>query len=183
MTIPGSYYDQAKAGNLFIAMSTTPLAIPVAGTTAPKFVLWNTSTNKNAVLVRYTAGWSATTEAPGNVQLTYLNAGFVIGATGAPITACTNSNTLVTNGIVGIGKKTAMTFSVASTIIAGTVFYGMGLNHLTTTGAAITQTGWTYDHDFKESVIVPPGVLIHTCASAATASLYHETLVWYEVPA
>lgn len=184
MTIPGSFYDQAKAGNLFIAMSTTPLAIPVAGTTAPKFVLWNRSTNTNCVLVRYTAGWSATTEAPGNIQFTYLNAGYAIGATGAPCTAFTDGTaTLVTNGVIGIGKKPKASFSVAATIIAGTVFYGTGISHLTTTGAAITQTGWMSEHLFQETVIVPPGMLIHSCASAATATLYHETLVWYEVPA
>jgi len=181
MAVPYSYHDQSKSGNMYIAMSTTPLAIPVAGTTAPKFVLWNKSVNRNVVLVRYTAGWSATTEAPGNIQFAYSVAGFAI-ATAAPVSAFTDSTSLVTSAIVGSGRKPAASFSVAATIVAGTVFYGTGMSHLTTTGAAITQTGWTYMHDFQESVIIPPGVLIHSCASAATASLYHETLVWYEEP-
>lgn len=180
MAVPFSYHDQAKAGNMFIAMSTTPLAIPIAGTTAPKFVLWNKSVNRNVVLVRYTAGWSATTEAPGNIQLAYSVAGYQI-ATAAPVSAFTDSSSLVTSAIVGSGRKSAASFSVAATIVAGTVFYGMGMNHLTTTGTA-TFGSFVYVHDFWEAVIVPPGTLIHTCASAATASLYHETLTWYEEP-
>lgn len=182
MTSFASYnHDLVRNGQMLMGLSTTPLAVPVTSTTAPKFILWNPAgSGKNLVLVRYTAGWTGTTEAPGNILLSWTAATGSAVATGAAISAFTDG--VKTNALLGGGATTGIArFGIAATLgAAGTAFYGMGLNHLTTTGAAITQTGWMYEHIFYDTIHIAPGNSVHTVASTATATLYNETILWYE---
>lgn len=180
----GPFYTQTYRGATFIATTTTASAIPVSNTTSPTFILWNRSSGtnaKNAVLVRYTAGWAATTEAPGTILFNFLSpAGFSL-ATAAPISALTAGT--VNNALLGGGLATAMSFGTAATLTAaGTILQTTGMSHLTTTGTSTAVPGWTNLYDFNGTVIVPPGVAFYTTASTATATTYHQTLIWYEAP-
>lgn len=175
------YYNQALRGNLFHGPIITPSAIPVTSTTAPTMALWNPKgNNKNAVLVRYGAGWAATTEAPGNIQFAWFQSDQASVATGALITAFTAVTPY--NALLGSGKTSSMKFGSGATITAATQFLPLGLSHLTTTGTA-TFGSFTYIVDFDGMLIVPPGVFIFDVASAATASTYNRLLSWYETPA
>ena len=174
------FYQQALRGRLFHGVITTASAIPVTSTTAPTMALWNpVNSGKNAVLVRYSAGWAATTEAPGNIQLAWFQSGAAQIATGSLITAFTAAT--AHNGTLGLGTASAMKFGSAATITAATNFIPLGLSHLTTTGTA-TFGSFTYIVDFNGTIIVPPGVVVFDVASAATASTYNRTLSWYESP-
>lgn len=177
----GKYYVQTQRGNMFIATSSTAAAIPVTTTTSPNFALWNPAgSGKNVVLVRYAAGWNATTEAPGSIAFMYaLNAGNTV-ATGAIFTAYANTTPL--NALLGAGNTNQARFSVAATATAaGTMLETLGLSHLTTTGTA-TFGSFTYIIDFDGQLILPPGTAIWTAATTATASTYNQTIKWYEAP-
>lgn len=180
MSVPFAYHDLARAGKVFTAMSTTPLAIPIYNTTAPKFVFWNKAgSGVNMVPIRYSAGTTTTTEAPGNIQLAYLAAGDALG-TAAPMSVFTD--TTVTNSLIGRGSANVVRFAVAATLTAaGTPFITLGMSHLTTTTTA-TFGGFMATYDFWETVVVPPGYAIYSIAQAATAMLYNETMIWYEEP-
>lgn len=176
----GKYYTQTARGNLFIGPIATASAIPITSTTAPTMILWNpTGSGKNAILVRYTAGWAATTEAPGNIQLAFVTGVGANIATGAPITAFTTVTPF--NGLLGSGTVSSMKFGSAATLTAATSFIPLGLSHLTTTGTA-TFGSFTYLVDFDGMIIVPPGVAIFDVASTATASTYSRGLAWVEAP-
>jgi hypothetical protein len=176
----GKYYTQALRGALFHGTITTASAIPVTNTTTPTMALWNPSNSgKLAVLVRYAAGWAATTEAPGNIQLAWFQSGAAQIATGSLITAFTAATPH--NGTLGLGKAPAMKFGSGATVTAATQFIPLGLSHLTTTGTA-TFGSFTYIVDFDGMIVIPPGVFVFDVASTATASTYNRTLTWYEVP-
>src|SRR5437870_7298434 len=61
----GKYYTQAYRGNVFWGSTASAgVLVPIASTTGPTFGLWNPAgSGKNAAIVRYTAGWVATTGA------------------------------------------------------------------------------------------------------------------------
>lgn len=183
MATPFSYHDQVRAGNMFIAFTATAAAIPKYDATTLKFVLWNKAgSNVNAVLVRYMAGWAATTENPGNIQLMQINpAGSALG-TNEPFSAYTQGGT-ITNALIGGGRanKCVLGTTVTATA-AGTQMLTFGMNHLTTTGTA-TFGSFTYVYDFWETVIVPPNTAVYTVQTGTAASTYNESLIWYEEPA
>jgi hypothetical protein len=177
----GKYYTQTYRGYLFHGINAAAAAIPANGTALTGFVLWNPSGNiKNLVPVRMTAGWSATTEAPGNIQLAFLAGAGATIATAAPVSAFTAATPQ--NGLLGGGNATTAKFGTAATLTtAGTVLTGTGWSHLTTTGTA-TFGSFQYTYEYDGSLIIPPGVLVYPVASTATASTYNITIVWYEAP-
>ena len=165
---------------MFSVTSTTPAQILINSTTAPNFALWNPAgSGKNAVLVRYSNGWNATTEAPGNIQLMVLTGAGSNVATAAPVITWTN--VAPSSTLLGSGKVSAMKAATAATSLTGVgvVGFTLGLNHLTTTGTA-TFGSYTADYLFYETVIVTPGTLVYTAGSASTATTYNQTLIWYE---
>lgn len=180
----GQHYTQTFRKKLFWGSSASAgAAIPAAGATAiTNHILWNKAgSTVNAVPVALMLGWVGTTEAPGNMQYSFLaGAGSAIG-TAAPISAFTAATPQ--NGFLsGPGPSTGMAFGTAATLTgAGTLLGTLGLNHLTTTGTA-TFGSFTAMYIFNGTLIVPPGVAIYPTASAATASTYTGTLIWYESP-
>lgn len=182
-TLVGNY-DQVNAGNVFTGILATAAAIPISNTTSPTATLWNRlGSNVKLVLLRMTFGWVATTEAPGNILLNVLlNTGSAPG-TGLPLTAFTAGtvNTTIFNTKIGAGTLPQGSFGTAATLTtAGVPMMTLGMSHLTTTGTA-TFGSFTYDFDFRESVILMPGTLVYPTGSAATASTYNISYVWREV--
>jgi len=176
----GKYYTQTKAGQLFHGVLITPAAIPIQSATAVSLCLWNPlGSNTNAVLVRYAAGWTGTTEAPGAIQLAYFTGAGSVTATAALITAFTAATPV--NGLIGSGLTSAMKFGSAATVTATTLFIPLGFSNLTNTGTA-TFGAWTTIYDFDGQLIVPPGTFVFPAASAATLSTYSAELSWYEAP-
>lgn len=181
------YYSQTVAGNMFIGQSTAPktgILIPIADSTSPTFGLWNPQgSGKNAVLVRFTAGFVSTTGAPGAILYNALtNAGSSI-ATAAPISAF-NAGT-PTNALIGGGNASVVRFTPAGTntlTTAGTTICGMGVSQLTTTGATTSAPMYEATEDFNGRIIVPPGVFFYITGSAALLTLFDLSLQWFETP-
>ncbi len=177
----GTYYPDTASGNVFIGSTAVAgTTFPLSTGTAMTFGLWNTSTTKNAVLLRFTAGFTSGTIALGEVGLTNIQGGYSV-ATSGNITAFTDGvvGTTIRNGIIGGGNASAMRFTPsAATVVAGTACYWMGASQTSATGA---QPATLIDHDFKGHVIVPPGMAVFVVGSIAQTALYTMSLVWAEV--
>jgi hypothetical protein len=177
----GRYYTWAYRKKLFWGSSASAgAAIPAAGATAVTgHILWNKSSLINVVPVAALFGWVATTEAPGNLQYSFLSgAGLAIG-TAAPISAF--GAVTPQNAFLG-GPSPLASFGTTATLTnAGTLLGTLGLSALTTTGTA-TFGSFQKVFLFDGTLIVPQGVALYPTASAATASTYTQTLIWYEAP-
>lgn len=177
----GKYYDQAKAGRVFIGSTAAAgTAFPVATGTAMTFGLWNVNAKMNAVLLKLNIGYTSGTTGVGEVGLTNTFGGFSI-ATGGPISAFTDGalGTTIRNGMLGAGGAPSMKFTPsAATIVASTGCYWTGMSFPTTTA----DGGNTFSHDFDGAVILPPGQAVFLVGSVAQAGVFTASLVWAEVP-
>lgn len=178
---PGYLPQQTLAGNTFIGSTTyAGVAVPAYNATAQVFGLWNPAgSQKNAVLVKLNLGVATVgTPAVAALGLSYVpNAGSAIGATGAPITAFTE--TAAVSGLVGKAALNGARFTLSATTIAPTFFYNIALSQETT--SAVNGIMWS-EHDFDGCVIVPPNTYIGLGGSAAPGQTFQASLVWFEVP-
>lgn len=177
----GKYFPEAAQGNVFIGSTAVAgTAFPISTGTAATFGLWNTSTDKNAVLLSLNLGYTSGTIALGEVGLANVYA--VQVATGSNITAFTDGvvGTTIRNAIIGGGKASSMRFTPsAATVVANTACYWTGMSFTSATGA---QPVSNMTHDFNGQVIVPPGQFVFLCGSVAQTGLFTASLVWAEVP-
>ena len=176
----GKYYADVKAGNVFIGSTAAAgTAFPISTGTAVTFGLWNTSSNKNAVLMRLTAGYTSGTIALGTIGLANQYVGFST-ATAAPLSAFTDGTPK--NALVGSGNASSMRFTPsAATLSAGgtALWWGGKSIESATAGLGIFDASW----DLDGSIIVPPGNLVFVCGSVAQTGLFSMSLMWSEVPA
>lgn len=177
----GKYYPEAASGNVFIGSTAVAgVTSPLSTGTAMTFGLWNTSTTKNAVLLKFNAGFTSGTIALGEWGLTNINGGLAV-ATGGNITAFTDGvvGTTIRNGIIGGGNASSMRFTPsAATVVAGTACYWMGNAHEGATGVGPSNN---FSHDFDGQIIVPPGQAVFVVGSIAQTANFTMSLSWAEV--
>src|SRR3990167_7946590 len=178
----GKYYDQVALGRVFIGSTAAAgTTYPLSTGTAMTFGLWNTSSNKWAVLLRLGVGFTSGTIALGTVGLAHINkAGNAIGT---PISAFTDAvfGTTLRNALLGDGRASTMRFTPsAATIAAVTAAYWTGLSHEGATGVGPAADGF---HDFDGSVVLPPNEAVFVVGSIAQTALFSMSLVWAEVDA
>lgn len=184
-----TYYSQVVAGNMFVGVSAAPqtgILIPTYNTTSPTFGLWNPQgSGKNAVLVRFAAGWVSTTGAPGAIMYAKLTGAGSAIATGGPLSAVATGTP--TNALVGSGSSSAMKFvdgsNTTTLTAAGTIFDQMAVSQLTTTGATTSAPMWTAVEEFNGRLIIPPGVFFYIVGTTALLSKFNLSLAWYETAA
>jgi hypothetical protein len=173
------FYDATYWGHTFHGYSMTPTTIPITSTTSPTFILWNPrGSGRNLVLVKYCMGYAANKSVEGNVQLGIITGLGSTIATGAAITAFTVGP--VINGKLGSGAASVAKFGIAATIVAATQFLSLSLSPMQL--SATSSSPAVLFHEFQGTIIVPPGVAVFTCASAASVATYNERMVWYEHP-
>ena len=188
---PGYLPQQTVAGTCYIGSTTyAGIAIPAYNATAQVFGLWNPAgSGVNVILVKLNLGIATLgTEAQAAIGLSAVyNTGAAIGATGAPITAFTQTASVP--ALIGAGAgQSALSrarFTLSATTIAPTFVYNCSLTEfsgsLTATSSA-PGVAWM-EHDFDGAVGVAPGTYIGLGGSAAPGSTYQASLVWFEVPA
>lgn len=178
--VAAKYYPDVKAGNVFIGSTAAAgVAFPAAGGTAMTFGLWNTSANKDAVLLSLAASYVSGTITVAGFGFTFIpNAGLAI-ATGGPISAFTAGTP--TNALLNGGGNSSMQFTPsAATIVAGTRFQFLGSGHeIATAGPGISNT--IIDLDGK--IILTPGTAAFVTTTIAQTGVFATTLTWAEVPA
>jgi hypothetical protein len=174
------YYPEVKAGKVFIgATAAAGVAFPAAGGTAMTFGLWNTSTNKDAVLLSLASSYVSGTITVAGFGFTMIpNAGLAI-ATGGPISAFTA--VAPTNALLNSGNNSSMQFAnSAATIVAGTRFMFLGSGHeIATAGPGISNT--VLDLDGK--LILTPGTAAFVTCTIAQTGVFATSLTWAEVDA
>lgn len=174
----GKYFPEAAAGNVFIGSTAAAgTAFPISTGTAVTFALWNTSNNKNAVLLNLRVGYTSGTIALGTIGLANQYCGFALG-TAAPLSVFTDGTPK--NAILGNGKASAMRFTPsAATLTAGgtaAMFVGKSIESATA-GLGVFDC----NIDLDGTIIVPPGQMVFLCGSVAQTALFSASLVWAEI--
>lgn len=178
----GKYYDLIDQGNTYIlSTAAAGTALPVVTGTAGTFALWNTTSDKKAVLLRLNIGYTSGTLGVGEFVLGSLNSKTFSIATGGPLTAFADATPgqTVKNAKLGAGNSPSMRVCAAATttFAASTAFpwYYTGISSLT---AASTMAA-SVDLD---GLIVMPGELVFLGGSVAQAGLVSVSLMFAEVP-
>ena len=180
----GRYYPDANLGNVFIG--TTAIAgvnPPAYNATAHTFCVWNPlGSGKNIIPIHLMLGWSATTNATGNVVISYQNGVGAQVATGAAITAATLVAPL--NAKLGAGNSSVAKFAPATITFAAATSLLMTTGLTQTVIAATDATNLLKQakHDFEGTLSVPPGSAICVAGNIALLGAYDITLIWGEVP-
>lgn len=170
----GRYYNLAAAGNLFMAQAivTAPVIFSTAaGTGGP--LLWNGTTNKNAVILAVSCGITVVTTVAAALGLTWNS-----GQTSAPTTTTAIDGT--SNMLVGGPASGCTAFRIGTVTNAGKALLPFADLH---TGALTVDNLGTCWVDIGGAVVVPPNCWCSIAASA-TASTTVGTfgMVWAELP-
>lgn len=177
-TSSGRYFPDTASGAVFAGSTAAAgVAFPISTGTAVTFGLWNTSTNKNAVLIDLDVGVTSGTIALGVLGIANQYCGFALG-TAAPLSAFTDGTPK--NLLVGNGAASGMRFTPsAATLTAG----GTALKWLGKSIESATAGLGIFDghYEFNGKVIVPPGNLVFVCGSVAQTALFSMSLTWAEV--
>ncbi len=174
------YYPDVAAGGVFIGSTAAAgTATPAAGGTAMTFGLWNNTSNKNAVLLGFSASYVSGTITVAGFTLTIIpNAGTAI-ATGGPISAFTTGTP--TNALVNAGSASSMLFTPSgATIVAGTRFQFLGLGHEIATAGPGMNWG---SMDLNGIPTLSPGSAAFVTGTIAQTGVYAMSLIWSEISA
>src|SRR3990167_2193006 len=174
------YYPEVKAGKVFIGSTAAAgTAFPISTGTAVTFGLWNTSSNKDAVLLALNVGYTSGTIALGEIGIANQYCGFAL-ATAAPLSVFTEGTPK--NALLGNGNASSMRFTPsAGTLTAGgTAAWWSGYSiESATAGLGIFRA----QIDIDGQIVVPPGEMAFVCGSVAQTGLFTMSLVWSEVEA
>lgn len=191
--VHGDYYNQTADGQMF-SQTNTPLglAIPIYTTTAigaagvGSMPIWNTSSNRNVVLVSTRIAWVSGTSAFSSFFLMGRSGMGYTAGTGSPFAAFTT--TTPKNQLVGGGNSSLISSS-----------NGAGTHTLTTLGAVAdilevlgtinleANTGTAHPASVLEikydgGTIIPPGAAVWVGGTKDSVALFNVTHKWYEVP-
>lgn len=173
------YYNDVKSGNVFIGSTAVAgTAFPISTGTAVTFGVWNTSQDKDAVLLALNVGYTSGTIALGEIGIANQYVGFNI-ATGAAMTAFNEGTPK--NAYLGSGKASSMKFTPAATTTlatGGTACWWSGYSiESATPGLGIFRA----QIDIDGQVVVTPGQIAFVCGSVAQTGIFTMSLVWQEV--
>lgn len=177
-------------GGLYIGSTTNAgVAIPAYNATAQVFGLWNPAgSGVNIILVSLDLAIATVgTSAVSALGFSYVpNTGSAIGASGAPITAFTQTSSVP--GLVGSNAGQAAPsqarFTLSATTIAPTFYRNLALTETagtaTTTAAPVSIMQASYT--FSGADGIAPGTYVGLGGSAAPGSTFQGSLVWLEIP-
>ena len=176
----GKYYPEISAGKVFIGSTAAAgTTLPISTGTAMTFGLWNTTTTKNAVLLRLTGGFTSGTIALGVFGLARIYGAYAT-ATANNITAFTDGvfGTTIFSASIGDGGGPAMRFTPsAATVVGNVAALWLNAGHEGATGVG-PSTGIDYDFD---GVMVAPGNAVFVVGSVAQTALFSLSLMWAEI--
>ena len=174
----GKYYPDVAAGGVFIGSTAAAgTTTPAAGGTAMTFGLWNTTTNRAAVLLGFAAQYVSGTITVAGFTLSIVPQASFAVATGGPISAFTAGTPV--NALVGSGQASAMSFTPsAATIVASTRFLFLGTGHEIATAGPGMNNGFV---DINGSVVLTPGAAVFVTSTIAQTGVYALSLLWNEI--
>lgn len=174
------WFEWAARGFLFIyPTAAAGVTFAVAGNNLP--TIWNPNgSNKLFVPLRVILGYVSGTHAAGHVAwASQNNVGSAIG-TAAPLSVFTDITPV--NGIIGLGKKSAMRFASTCTFTtAPTYLRPAGLSTAAMV-ATSTVAPFPMTTDEDGSIILAPGAALQLCASAAIVMVASVAIIGLELP-
>lgn len=174
------YYADVAAGGVFIGSTAAAgTATPAAGGTAMTFGLWNTSSNRSAVLLGFSAQYVSGTITVAGFGLSIVTGAGVAIATGGPISAFTA--VAPNNALIGSGANSAMAFTPsAATIVAVSKFLFLGTGHEIATAGPGMNNGFI---DIGGAVVLTPGSAAFVTSTIAQTGVFAMSLIWNEIAA
>ena len=177
----GKYATEVALGRVFIlSTAAAGSAFPISTGTAVTFGVWNTSTDKYAIPLWCSVGYTSGTIALGTIGIANQDCGFAIG-TAAPLTAFTDATSAtLKNALLGSGNSPSMRYtpSGATLTAGGTACYWFGRSiESATAGLGIFQC----KEDFDGSLIIRPGQLAFVCGSVAQTGVFTMSMAVAEV--
>lgn len=180
-----AYGEQTANGKVFHGCGAIAgNSFPLYTATAFVFGLWNTSTEVDLELIKFSAGYVSGTGVAGPFGYNFkANAGLGVGV---PVAAFNHVATGIKNGRIGAGLQSKASFTNAATntvvAAAATDFIPGNMSELVTTAADATNVPFVMEEWFHGTIIIPPGCLIWPAALLASVSLFNMRLTWMEVP-
>ena len=177
------WYGLAKQGRIFTGNWTT-LVLPIFSNTTQQVGLWNPAGNDvDAVLRSISLTYVSTTGAAGGFVIGYLANAPAQLATGAAITAFTETTAIAGYGATGnLAQVAKFGFGATLTVTAPAMYRHLGLNQLVLTAADATVPQWKTDFDFDQGdLVVTPGMAIFVAGNIATLDKFAGSITWAEV--
>lgn len=171
-------YTDVLAGNVFIGSTAAAgVALPISTGTAVTCALWNTSINRNAVLLGVSVGYTSGTIALGEFGIANQAVGNAV-ASGGPITAATAGTPK--NAYLGAGSSSAMTFIPATATLGGggTAVMWLGKSIESATAGLGIFDGYCW---LDVPLVLPPGEIAFICGSVAQTAIFTCSMIWQEV--
>jgi len=181
----GEFGELTRRGLVFTATVAAAAAVPVNTTLTNAPCLWNpASSGKICIPLRVSLSLGAIgTPILNGFTISYLtNTGDNIG-TGAPVVTFTAIAPVCTLLGKGITPKTKFAGAVVTYTTQPAKLLDLGFGHHLEGSAASGQLYSQFHHDFKGSVIMPPGTLIAFGSTIATSTTYWTTFTFAEIPA
>ena len=184
--IHGKWATAARQGRLFHGSSAAAgIAIPIYTATTQALCLWNTSTNVDLEIVKYSLAYISGSTVAAPVMYGRLYAGYAYG-TGSPIATFTNAPTYIQPGRAGTGSSGAQLANATVTTTAAIPvanFIGASIGTPDAFAAGSTTVPLVVcEENFDGNMILPPGWALFPMALLASVSLYQQRLVWIENP-
>jgi hypothetical protein len=157
--------------------------LPIYSNTTQQVGLWNPAgSSVDLVLLRVALTYVDTTGAAGGFVLGYLPNAPAQLATGAAITAFTETSAI--NAYLGNGASSKVKFGQGATltVTAPSVLRHVGLNQTVLTAATTSSPQWTARAEFDGDVILTPGSALFVAGNIATLIKVAGSVVWAELP-
>ena len=180
----GSWYDLANRGQMFQGnIAAAGVVLPLVTNTTQQVGLWNPAGNDvDAVLRSISLTYVSTTGAAGGFVIGYLANAPAQLATGAAITAFTETTAINCKLNAPVASKVKFAQGATITVTAPSILRSTGINQLVITAADATNTQWTSRIEFDGDLIVTPGSAIFVAGNIATLITMAGTVVWAEIP-
>ena len=185
LTAAGSppLFDLARRGRVFTGnIAAAGVVLPIYSNTTQQVGLWNPAGNDvDAVLLSVSLTYVDTTGAAGGFVLGYLSNAPAQLATGAAITAFTETTAI--NSLLNGGATSKVKFGQGATltVTAPVVLRQLGINQLVTTAATTSAPLFEAKADFDGTTIATPGSAIFVAGNIATLIKVAGSLTWAEV--
>lgn len=176
-------YELARQGRIFVGnVAAAGVVLPIYSNTTQQLGLWNPAgSDVDVVLLRIALTYIDTTGAAGGYVLGYHATAPAAVASGASISAFTETagiNTYINNG-----RQQRAKFGQGATITvtAPSVLMSLGLNQNAFTANGTGQMAFENSITFSGELVVTPGSAIFVAGNIATLAKWSGSLMWAEV--
>lgn len=176
-------YNLAKQGRIFVGnVAAAGVVLPIYSNTTQQLGLWNPAGSSiDVILMRIALSYVDTTGAAGGYVLGYLGNAPATVASGASISAFTETAGI--NTYIGNGRQQVAKFGQGATITvtAPSILTALSLNQNAFTAAGTGQMAFNNEIKFAGEIVLTPGSAVFVAGNIATLAKWSGSLMWAEV--